>query len=271
MALSGGKTAFELIRDSVQAGLQDMTSKLEMVERLGAMASDAQTNAATISEACAGILDTLEGLVMPEVVLPEVELGEGVVADVAEAIANEAVAAANAAIRRTMAVVTTRIEGIKDEIREPVEAVEERADDIGEWLAILAVQCASMAATLNGHITRFSEGLGRCTNAEQVIDLIIGEISELTGMPRFTVQEVRDMWRNVGGYIDQFVALGPRLHQHAANLRVQADLLETGAGAGPEFAPPPGPPGPPEGPPPGGAPGSPSGGAPASPSGAAGG
>jgi hypothetical protein len=268
MALSGGKTAFELIRDSVQAGLQDMTTKLEMVERLGVMASDAQTNAALISEACAGILDTLEGLVMPEVKLPEVELGEGVVADVAEAIANEAVAAANAAIRRTMAVVTTRIEGIKDEIREPVEAVEERADDIGEWLAILAVQCASMAATLNGHITRFSEGLGRCTNAEQVIDLIIAEISELTGMPRFTVQEVRDMWRNVGGYIDQFVALGPKLHQHAANLRLQADRLETGAGAGPEFALPPGPP---EGPPPGGAPGSPSGGAPASPSGAAGG
>jgi hypothetical protein len=251
MALSGGKTAFELVRDAVQAGLQDMTRKLEMVERLGALASDAQTNAAAISEACAGILDTLNSLVMPDVELPEVELGEGIVAGAAEAIANEAVAAANAAIRATMATVTVRIEGVKDEIRGPVEAVQERSDDIGEWLALLATQCTAMAATLNGHITRFSEGLGRCTNAEQVIDLIIGEISELTGMPRFTVQELRDMWRNVGGYIDQFVALGPRLHQHATDLRAQADLLESGAGAGPTFALPPGPP---QEPPPGGSP-----------------
>ncbi|MEW6225371.1 MAG: hypothetical protein AB1627_12165, partial [Chloroflexota bacterium] len=257
MALSGGKTAFELIRDSVQAGLQDMTGKLEMVERLGSLASDAQTNAATISEACAGILDALESLVMPEVRLPEVEIGEGVVAEAAEAIANEAVAAANAAIRRTMATVTRRIEGIKDEIRGPVEAVQERSDDIGEWLALLATQCAAMAATLNEHITRFSEGLGRCTNAEQVIDLIIGEISELTGMPRFTVQELRDTWRDVGRYIDQFVALGPRLHQHASSLRAQADLLETGEGAGPTNALPPGPPEEPPGLPPGAPPGPP--------------
>ena len=70
----------------------------------------------------------------------------------------------------------------------------------------------------------------------------IGSFSNLTGMPRVTVQEIRDAWNSVGPYIDQFVALGPRMHQRATDLRAQADLLETGGDAGPTFALPPGPP-----------------------------
>ena len=48
-ALSGGKTAFQLIRDAVQSGLEDMHNKLSMVEQLASLASNAQTNAAAIS------------------------------------------------------------------------------------------------------------------------------------------------------------------------------------------------------------------------------
>ncbi len=76
-----------------------------------------------------------------------------------------------------------------------------------------------MVGTLTGQIAAFSEGLGRCTNVEQVIDLIIGQVSDLTGLPRVTVQEIRDAWNSVGPYIDQFVALGPRMHQRASDLR----------------------------------------------------
>jgi hypothetical protein len=255
-ALTGGKSTFEVIRDSVNEGLQDMTRKLGMVEQLGSLASDAKTNTATISEACASILSALDALVVPTVTLPEVELGEGILADTAEAIANQAGRAANALIRQAIANVNAKIDGLKSEVRGPVEAVQEKADSIGEWLALLAVECETMASTLNGYITKFSDGLAKCTNVEQVIDLIIGQVSDLTGMPKFTVQEMRDTWRSVGGYIDRFVALGPQMHQRASDLRAHADLLESGAEAGPELA---GPPEPPPGLPPGIGGGSPTG------------
>jgi len=264
-ALTGGKSTFEVIRDSVNQGLQDMSRKLGIVEQLGSLASNAQTNTTAISEACATILSALDSLVVPDVQLPEVELGEGVVAGAAEAIANEALEVANAAIRRTIARVQTRIDLITSTLRMPVELVQQKADNLGEWLALLAVECETMAATLNGYIMKFSDGLAKCTNAEQVIDLIIGQVSELTGMPKFTVQEIRDSWQSVGGYIDQFVALGPRMHERASNLRAHADLLESGGSAGPEFAAPPEPPpGLPSGPGGGAAPGAGTGGPPAS-------
>jgi hypothetical protein len=74
-------------------------------------------------------------------------------------------------------------------------------------------------------------------------------------MPRFTVQEIREGWQSVGGYIDRFVALGPQMHERAADLRAHADLLDSGAEVpAPTFA---APPEPPPGLPPGGTAGSP--------------
>jgi hypothetical protein len=238
-ALSGGKDTFTLIRDAVSQSLQDMTVKLGVVQQLAGVATSAQANAAAISAACSTILGALDSLVVPTVELPEVELGEGIVADAAEALANQAREAANAAIRRTIAGVNLRIDGIKNEIRTPVEAVQERADGLAEWLALLATECESTVGTLNNYITQFSEGLARCTNAEQVIDLIVGQVSEIAGTPRVTVAEVRQAWQDVGTYIDRFAALGPQMHERATDLRAHADLLEAGGTTGPTFAAPP--------------------------------
>ena len=179
---------------------------------------------------------------MPQVTLPSVDLGEGVVAEAAAAVANTAAEAANAAIEQAMSGVSAALETAKDGVRGPVEAMKERATGLGEWLAILATQCTAMVGTLTAQIATFSDGLGRCTSVEQVIDLIIGQVSDLTGLPRVTVQEIRDAWNSVGPYIDRFVALGPQMHGRAADLRSHADLLESGAEAGPEAAPPPVPP-----------------------------
>ncbi|HYO44710.1 MAG TPA: hypothetical protein VES19_16035 [Candidatus Limnocylindrales bacterium] len=240
-ALSGGKSAFELIRDAVSGSLDDMAAKLAMVESLGVAASDGAANTAAIEAACETVLGALDEMVLPSVTLPSVDLGEGVVADAAEAVANEAAEAANGAITLAMSSVDGALDTAKDTIRGPVEAAQQQAGNLGEWLAILATQCAEMAGTLGGQISTFSEGLGRCTNIEQVIDLIIGQVSDLTGMPRVTVQEVRDAWNSVGPYIDQFIDLGTRMHGRATELRAHADLLESGGAteAGPTVAAPP--------------------------------
>ncbi len=249
-ALSGGKSAFQLIRDAVQASLEDMNRKLGMVQQMAASATSAQANAAAISAACGSVLGALDGLAMPTVTLPSVDLGEGIVADAAEAVANRAAQAANAAIELAMSRVAAALDTAKDGVRGPVEALQEQADGLGEWLALLATECTAMIGTLSNHIASFSDGLGRCTSVEQVIDLIIGQISDLTGMPRITVQEIRDAWNSVGPYIDQFAALGPRMHQRASDLRAHADLLDAGgemeSAVDSTFLLPPGPPTEPE-------------------------
>jgi enamine deaminase RidA (YjgF/YER057c/UK114 family) len=241
-ALTGGKSAFQFIRDAVTAGLDDMNRKVAMVQQLGASATNAQASAKSIAETCDGLLGSIDGLVMPSVHIPEVDLGEGIVASAASAVANTAAEAADAALELAISGVSAALETAKDAVRAPILDIKAHAGDIGEWLAILATKCTEMIATLHAHISSFSEGLGHCSNVTEVIDLIIGQVSDLTGMPRFTVQDMRNTWNNVGGYIDQFAALGPQLHEQAAALREQADQLAAGSDNGPTFALPPGPP-----------------------------
>ncbi|HEY5496418.1 MAG TPA: hypothetical protein VIK16_07125, partial [Candidatus Limnocylindrales bacterium] len=241
-ALSGGKSAFQVIRDAVKAGLDDMNAKLGMAQQLGETATNAKANAASISAACTSVLAGIDGLVMPSVRIPSVDLGDGVLADAAAAVANTAAEAANVALELAISGVSAALDTAKDAIRSPILDLKSHADSLGEWLAILATKCTEMVATLHTHIASFSEGLGHCNNVEDVINLIIGQVSDMTGMPRVTVQDLRDTWDSVGPYIDQFAALGPQLHDRAAALRAEAAELDAEGEGSPTFALPPGPP-----------------------------
>ena len=241
-ALTGGKSAFQVIRDAVKAGLDDMNAKVAMAQQLGETATNAKANAASISAACTSVLAGIDGLVMPDVRLEPVNFGDGVLADAAAAVAKTAAEAANAAIELAISGVSAALDTAKDAIRSPILDLKSHAESLGEWLAILATKCTEMVATLHTHIASFSEGLGHCNNIEDVINLIIGQVSDLTGMPRVTVQDLRNTWDSVGPYIDQFAALGPQLHDRATALRAQATELGAEGEGSPTFALPPGPP-----------------------------
>jgi hypothetical protein len=241
-ALSGGTSAFQLIRDAVRTALDDMQAKLTMVQQLGASATNAKANAESISAGCDSALATIDALVMPDVRLPSVDLGEGVLAEAASAVANTAAEAANAALSLAISGVSAALDTAKESVRSPILSVKSQAASLGEWLGILATQSTAMVESLTTQIATFNEGLGHCTNVEQVINLIIGQVSDLTGMPKVTVQELRDDWAGVGTYIDQFAALGPQLHDRAADLRTHADEVEEARKAGRTPALPPSPP-----------------------------
>ena len=241
-ALTGGKSAFQVIRDAVKAGLDDMNAKLAMAQSLGETATNAKANAASISAACTSVLAGIDGLVMPSVRIPSVKLGDGVLADAASAVANTAAEAANAALELAISGVSSALDTAKEAVRSPILDLQGHADRLGEWLAILATKCTEMVATLHTHIASFSEGLGHCNNVEDVINLIIGQVSDLTGMPRVTVQDLRNTWDSVGPYIDDFAALGPQLHDRATALRAQAAEPGVDGEGSPTFALPPGPP-----------------------------
>ncbi|HEY4946211.1 MAG TPA: hypothetical protein VIH94_08700 [Candidatus Limnocylindrales bacterium] len=241
-ALSGGTSAFQLIRDAVRTALDDMQAKLAMVQQLGASATNAKANAESISAGCDSALATIDALVMPDVRLPSVDLGEGVLAEAASAVANTAAEAANAALSLAISGVSAALDTAKESVRSPILSAKSQAASLGEWLGILATQSTAMVESLTTQIATFNEGLGHCTNVEQVINLIIGQVSDLTGMPKVTVQELRDDWAGVGTHIDQFAALGPQLHDRAADLRTHADEVEEARKAGRTPALPPSPP-----------------------------
>ena len=163
LAFGDGRTSFQYIRDAAKTGLDNMNTKLGMLQSLASAATSAKANADSISAACDSILGSLDTLVMPNVTLPSVDLGDGVLADAAEAIANQAAASANAAIRFAMSGVSAALDTAKDAVRTPVQGVKDHATELGEWLAILATKCTEMVGMLTTQIASFSEGSGAAT------------------------------------------------------------------------------------------------------------
>ena len=222
-----------------------MTRKLDMVEQLGSLATDAHANTATISETCASILAALDRLVVP-------------IGDPARGRAGRRPPRRCGRGDRQpggrprptprsggrIAGVNSRIDDVKNEIRGPVEAVQREGRQHRRMArAPRARSARRWRRRSTGTSRRFSEGLAGCTNIEQVIDLIIGQVSDLTGMPKFTVP------RDPGG-----VAQRRRLHRPVRRPRARRCMpvpptsgitptsWSPGAGADQAIAPPPGPP-----------------------------
>ncbi|MFM7536665.1 MAG: hypothetical protein ACKO91_12855 [Acidimicrobiales bacterium] len=227
-SIGDGRSTFEVIRDAVQSGIDDMTAKIALLQRLTAGATDARMNADVITATCAGLLAQLDGITVPPYTLPEVELGDGMLADAAEGVANIAGGVANATLRLTIGSIEVAVDVAKDAVRGPIEQIRSQAVGLGEWVAILAQQSDAMAEVVRGHLASFSAGLARCEGAEDVLDLIIGQVSDIAGTPRFTVEDMRQTWHGVAEHIDAYAELGARLHRRADLLLQQAAALHDG-------------------------------------------
>ncbi|TAM83217.1 MAG: hypothetical protein EPN43_13190 [Jatrophihabitans sp.] len=113
------------------------------------------------------------------------------------------------------------------------------ADEAGEFLATAARVATEQTGNLHGRLASFEAGLAHCGGAEDAINLLIGGFSELTGAPRVTVQDLRDLWASVPGVFDQIDELAAGLRRRAATLGAAGG----GPGsAGVDAAPPPEPP-----------------------------
>lgn len=64
-SIGDGRSTFEVIRDAVQSGLDDMTAEIALLQRLTAGATDARMNADVITATCAGLLAQLDGITVP--------------------------------------------------------------------------------------------------------------------------------------------------------------------------------------------------------------
>ena len=237
MAIGDGRTSFQLIRDAVASSIDLLNEKLGMVTELVTVAGNGEAITLQVQEYCDGAIASIDAIQMPSVQIPEVDLGDGLLADAAEGLANSAAGLANEQLQALVDRVASAFESAKAEMKTPIEDVRGKAEGFGEFLQNVAEVGSHQMGVISGHLATFSQGLSRCENIEQVINLIIGQISAITGVPSFTVQDLRDLWGDVGGAIDQFAALGPKLHASAGAARSRAHAIARGEELEDEDAP----------------------------------
>jgi hypothetical protein len=203
-AMLGGRDPFIAAREAAVAGLETMEGQIEELRTMHALTTDGAQKAAEVDEACGMGLALLDTLALPEPNLPDVELGEGAAADLAEDALNLGGMVLGAGLDVMMARVAEEVELIKGTLREPLETIRANAAAMGTFLQILTDEAAEMLAEAEERTARFREELARCEDFEDVTDTLIDQIFEVLGMGEgFEVEDVREGWAELGIQLDE--------------------------------------------------------------------
>jgi hypothetical protein len=235
--LTGGKTIWQVIHDGAMSGIAKMREEVAGLQRLEAGATDAKANAAQVRAGVDAAVAQVNALQVPAVHIPQANLGDGALASAASSVINAVGSVADSGLQLAVDGVRSAVESAKSEALGPLHSAGAHADEIGEFLGLTAEVAGRETGVVQGKITDFESGLARCDGFESAIDLLVGGFADAAGLPRVTIQDLRDLWASVPVQFDRVDALAAGLQQRAAGL--SAGGSDAGGGGGPVAAPPP--------------------------------
>jgi hypothetical protein len=173
--------------------------------------------AADVTEMADTILPHIDDLKVPNVEIPEAELGDNPLADMAEGFLNSAGDVANAALQALVDQVNVLVEELKPMIRQPVEDAKAAAADVGEIMEITATEARAQIAWAQEMSLELSTKLGKCSNMEDVFNLMVTQVMQMMGLEEdFEIEDIRAAWAALGTGIDEAVAWAERMRAAAA-------------------------------------------------------
>jgi hypothetical protein len=176
-ALLGGRDPFEFVRDAGVQLTKMIAERASQLETAIATSNSGKERADALRSGCDSVLNYIGGIDVPQVDVP----GAGLILDPIRAAVNEGKSMATA----------------------PVQGLKDNADDVSEYLGIFADIAREQIAAGRQQIEQFSEGLGKCTDFEQVANLMMTSVQTALGMgTNFNIQTVRDWWAGLGPQID---------------------------------------------------------------------
>ena len=235
--VSGGKDPFIVIRDAAKQSVDKAAASIgEMIE-MGQMAGELITDADAMREGCDATLALLANMRVPDVHLPR-PTGDGLL-DQAEALA---ASVADQAFQFALGGARAQVDSIREELSRPVHTVRAHATEIANFNKALQETCTEGAAKLQAHIQLFSAKLGHVQNFEQVVDLLLHELTEALGVEGGAgIADVRKAWADAGDALlwGQTAAQSVRAQIGTPRARRNDDAV-AGPAAEPPEPPPPG-------------------------------
>jgi hypothetical protein len=221
--LSGGKGLFEVIRDGSLQAIGTMRARVDQISDFEAMAASGRSAAEDVRGKADTALAKIDAFIVPEVTIPDVELGDGVLADLAESVASEVSGVANAALRATVGKVNEAVETTKAEIRPPVETTRDKATEFIDFLVIAEKFSLQQKATISTYADNLEKGMKKATGFESGVDVLIEQFTTLMGLPSFKIQDIRDEWAAIPSHFDRLDGLAADLQAHAARLEQEEE------------------------------------------------
>jgi hypothetical protein len=201
--LGGGKDPFIQFRDQIRKGLDHASSSISELTAMGQAGSELVTKSESIISMSDSASAGLQRLRVPEVHVPMPEKGpdDGVTDDLERAGAE----AADKLLQAALAPIRSQVDAMRSQAEEPVNTVKSHANDIAEYSKAFVQTCADASGMLQSHITTLSAKLGHVQNFEQVIDLLMRQVTEAMGVKGgIGVDDVRKEWAGIGDTLTDF-------------------------------------------------------------------
>ena len=216
--LTGGKGLFEVIQTATLKGITALRDRVDKMTQFESMAATGRSAAENVQGKADEVLAKIDSLKVPNVEIPEVDLGEGVLADLAESVANQAQSVANSALKATVAKVGESVESAKQEVRAPVESTREQIVEFIAFIAIAEKVSLEQKAKIGAYADNLENGLKNASGFEDGLNVFISQITTLLGLPEFKVQDIRDEWNRIPAYLDELDVIAKNMRLHASRL-----------------------------------------------------
>lgn len=206
-AMLDGREPFEVIKETTVQMIADMNSRVGTLGELAALATDAQTNAASVREGVSGLMEQVRSLTVPSIEIPTPELGEGVAADIGEAVLGAGAEAAGAALELVVDQVRDAVESAKEGLLGPLQSIIEEADGIGEFLAIVADGARIQVELCHGWVADLESKLAHCDSFPEMLEALVNQALDLVGIEgEFSFEQLHQSWKEIGPLIEEAIA-----------------------------------------------------------------
>jgi hypothetical protein len=216
-AANDGKDPFITARDAGHQALRELGERIGEYAQIEALSMSGAEWAAQVSGMADGLLAAVDALKVPDVTIPESDLGDGLLADAAESVLNAAGDLASAGLQALVDQVNGLIEAFKPPVRDAIDGLKVNATEVGDFMAIVAEQARQQIVWAQEKSDEIATKLGQCENFEDFINLIISQALQMAGMDaEFKVDDVRKGWAQLGREIDAAIVWAEGMRAAAA-------------------------------------------------------
>src|SRR5215208_4255684 len=200
----GGRDPFVVARDAAVEGLGHVEQRIGDLTQMQAMATTAAEKAAAIDAWAGETRGTIDSIRVPNIEIPKADIGDDALSDLAEGALNMAGEVAGAGLQLLVDQLNAGVDELKSMLTPPVDTIKEHATELGEFMQVVTNEAREQITSTQARVADIKGKLAKCNSFEDVVNMIIQQIFDMVGLESdFEVDDIRQLWVEVGGMIDE--------------------------------------------------------------------
>ena len=203
----GGRDPFITARDAAVEGLGHVEARIGDLAQMQALSTTAKEKTAAIETWCTDTSGKVNALQVPNIEIPEADIGDDALSDLAEGALNMAGDLAGAGLQLLVDQLNAGVDEMKGMLTPPIDTIKTHATDLGQFMQIVADEAREQIASTQARVAEIKGKLAKCNSFEDVVNLIIQQIFDMVGLETdFEIDDIRQLWADVGTMIDEGIA-----------------------------------------------------------------